>query len=300
MRVLAPATSANLGPGFDVFGMALERPWDVIEVREAGEGIRIEAEGFPVPVEPGRNVAEVVAKGVLARFGLEAGVEIRLEKRIRPMSGLGSSAASAAGTAFALRELFELPLENLELVELALAGEALVSGEAHADNLAPCIYGGFTIAHPRPLEVEALEPPGDAAYAILLPEVLVGTRDARAVLPRAVELELCTSNLARASMLVAGVCKGDIGLMGRGMEDRVFEPLRAKLIPHYLGVKEAALKAGAAGVAISGSGPAIMALCDSRKVEAKAVAEAMGEIYARFGLGYTLHHGRFGAGCRVL
>ncbi|MEK6978032.1 MAG: homoserine kinase [Candidatus Hydrothermarchaeota archaeon] len=300
MRVLAPATSANLGPGFDTFGIALERPWDIIEVREVGEGIRIEAEGFPVPVEPGRNVAEVVARGVLARSGLEAGVEIRLEKRIRPMSGLGSSAASAAGTAFALRELFELPMGNLELVELALAGEALVSGEAHADNLAPCIYGGFTIAQTQPLEVETLEPPGDAAYAVLLPEVLVGTREARAVLPRAVDLELCTSNLARASMLVAGVCKGDIRLMGGGMEDRIFEPLRSGLIPHYREVKEGALKAGAAGVAISGSGPAIMALCDSRDVDAGAVAEAMGKVYAGFGLHYTLYHGRFGAGCRVL
>lgn len=300
MRVLAPATSANLGPGFDVFGIALERPWDVVEVREAGEGIRIEADGSPVPVEPERNVAGVVAREILARSGLETGVKIRLEKGIRPMSGLGSSAASAAGTAFALRELFELPMGNLELVELALAGEALVSGEAHADNLAPCIYGGFTIAHPQPLEVEVFEPPGDAAYAILLPEVLVGTREARAILPRAVDLKPLTSNLARASMLVAGVCRRDIGLMGRGMEDRVFEPLRAGLIPHYREVKEEALKAGAAGVAISGSGPAIMALCDSRKVEAGAVGEAMGGIYAGHNRGYTLYHGRFGDGCRAL
>lgn len=299
IRIIAPATSANLGAGFDAFGIALEQPFDVMKFRERSEGIEIKVKGFEVPSNQKNNVAGIVAANFLKKFGVEAGVEMRMEKKIRPKSGLGSSAASAAGAAFGLNKLFNLSLNKLELVELSLLGEEFISGAAHADNIAACIYGGFTIASYNPLSVIALKMPENLEYAIALPEIEISTKKARAILPKKVNFESAVLNTGNAASFIAGICKRDIALIGKSMRDEIVEPIRKKQIPFYDEIKKAALAAGAAGAAISGSGPAIIALCDSEKAESGSVAPAMKEAYEKRGIKCETFNGKIGRGCRL-
>ncbi|MDI6654814.1 MAG: homoserine kinase [Candidatus Hydrothermarchaeota archaeon] len=299
IKIIAPATSANLGPGFDVFGIALEQPFDVMKFRERSEGIKIMVEGFEVPTSPKENVAGIVASAVLKKFDIKAGVEISLEKKIRPKSGLGSSAASAAGTAFGLCKLFNLPLSKLELVKLSLLGEKFTSGVTHADNTAACIYGGFTIASYNPLSVITLKMPENLEYAIALPEIEISTKEAREILPKKINFENAVSNTSNAASFIAGICKKDIALIGRSMRDEIVEPIRKKQVPFYGEVKKAALAAGASGAAISGSGPAIVALCDSEKVDSDGVAEGMGKICKKHGIKCDIFSGKIGRGVRL-
>lgn len=299
VKILAPATSANLGPGFDTFALALESPADVMEFRERKEGIVIKARGYGVPLEPEENIAGIVARDFLKKYGIHSGVEIRMEKNIRPKSGLGSSAASAAGAAYGLSSLFNVRVTNLELLELALEGEKASSGAGHADNLAACIYGGFTIAGYKPLRVFSTRVSDNIRYAVLLPEVAVSTRQARDILPSKVPLDKMTHNLGYASFLLAGLLKNDTGLIALGMRDELVEPLRKGLIPFYDEVKKAALEAGALGATISGSGPALIALCDSTKVSPRKVAEKMLAVYGKKGLKADIYTGAIGEGCRL-
>lgn len=299
IRIIAPATSANLGAGFDIFGIVLEQPCDVMKFRERGEGVKIKVKGFEVPASPKKNVAGIVASAMLKKFDIEAGVEIRIEKKIRPKSGLGSSAASAAGSAFGLCKLFNLRLSRLELVELSVLGEKFVSGAAHADNVAACIYGGLIIASYNPLNIIALKVPENLEYAIALPEMEISTEKARAILPRKVNFENAVSNASSAASFIAGVCKKDIALIGRSMRDEIVEPIRKKHVPLYDEIKKAALAAGASGAAISGSGPAIIALCDSEKVDSDSVALAMKEVYEKRNIKCKMFSGKIGRGIRL-
>ncbi len=298
IKIIAPATSANLGAGFDAFGIALEQPCDVMKFKELEDGIEIKVRGFGVPSNPKKNVAGIVASAMLEKFDIEAGVEIRIEKKIRPKSGLGSSAASAAGSAFGLCTLFNLRLSRLELVELSVLGEKFVSGAAHADNVAACIYGGFTIASYNPLNIIALKVPENLEYAIALPEMEISTKKARAILPRKVNFENAVSNASSAASFIAGVCKKDIALIGRSMRDEIVEPIRKKHVPLYDEIKKVALAAGASGAAISGSGPAVVALCDSEKVDSDSVALAMKEVYEERNIKCEMFSGKIGRGIR--
>ena len=300
IKIIAPATSANLGAGFDAFGIALEQPYDVMKFRGRSEGIEIKVKGFEVPSNPKNNVAGIVAANFLKKFSIESGIEISMEKRIRPKSGLGSSAASAAGTAFGLNKLFNLSLSNLELVKLSLLGEKFVSGTAHADNVAACVHGGFTAVSYNPLSVIALKMPESLEYAIALPEIEISTKNARAVLPKKVNFKSAVSNAGSAASFIAGVCKKDIALIGKSMRDEIVEPIRKKQIPFYDEVKKAALDAGASGTAISGSGPAIIALCDSKKIGSSSVVESMKEVYEKRGMKCETFSGKIGRGCRVV
>ncbi|SFR52603.1 homoserine kinase [Halogeometricum limi] len=263
--VKAPATSANLGSGFDVFGVALDRPADVIRVERASE-TTIEVTGVGsqyIPEDPDKNVVGAVAEA------LDAPARIRIDKGVRPSSGLGSSAASSAGAALALNALYDRGYSRSELVPIAAEGEAVVSGEAHADNVAPALLGGFTVA--REGAVTTVET--DISLVACLPEIAVSTRDARRVVPSRAEMDDVVHTVGSAATLTVGMCRSDPELVGRGMDERLVTPARSELITGYGGVRSAALDAGATGVTVSGAGPSVLAVCYRR--DRRRVAAAM-------------------------
>ncbi|NOZ58789.1 MAG: homoserine kinase [Euryarchaeota archaeon] len=299
IKVISPATSANLGSGFDVFALALSSPADEMRLREIEEGVRVRVRGYRVPESARENIAGYVASRIISSLGVEAGVEISIRKRIRPKSGLGSSAASAVGAAFGLNELFELGLSREEVLRFALMGEHRFSGAEHADNVSACLYGGFTCVSYSPLRVLSLRVPEFLEYAAVLPEVEVETRRARAVLPGRVPLRAHVLNLGSASFMVAGIVLGDREAIRTGMRDEIATPLRSGLIPHFEGLREAALRAGALGLVISGSGPACLALCDSSVSTGEEVAGALADFYRDAGVECSTYSGKPGSGCKV-
>jgi len=291
VTVKAPATTANLGPGFDVFGIALENPNDKVTIAPVSKGIEINVSGLAadtIPTEPEKNTAGVVAKHILQEFSLKTGLMITLEKGILPSVGLGSSAASAAAVAFGLNHLFNLKLEHKQLIQLAAKGEIASAGFEHADNVSAAIYGGFIIIKSySPLEVIHLEPPPNLDICIAIPEVPTSpkkTEKARSVLPKTVSMEKLVHNVGHAATMAAGFATGDVDLIGKSMSDAVVEPTRAFMIPGYEKVRERALKAGACGVAISGAGPAMIAIVNSNNTNAFKVAKAMEEGFKSAGV----------------
>ena len=272
LRIKAPATVANLGAGFDVFGMALESPYDVIEL-ETNDALEIIIKGKnarDIPTDPMKNTAGFVA----SKLGCK--VKITIHKGIVPGSGLGSSAAPAAGTVFGLNKMFALGFSLDELVWLAAKGEIVSAGVEHADNVAAALFGGFTVVHDNRVITAG---PVDIGIVAILPDLVINTRDARAILPKSVSLEDFVFNVGSASMMVVGMLRNDFKLIGKSMQNHVVAPARAKLIPGYLDVENSALMAGATGVTISGSGPPMIAICAFDKRE--EVASAMIDAFAK-------------------
>ncbi len=272
LKVRVPATSANLGAGFDVFGIALETPFDIIEVEKSDktEIIVTGRDSQYVPKDPKKNTAGIVASV------LKKPVKLTIHRNIPLSSGLGSSAAPAAGVAYALNEIYDLGLSKEELVKIAAQGEKAASGAAHADNVAPAIYGGFVIVHND--KIISLMPENIGIVAVH-PDIIVSTRTARAILPKKLSLADISFNTGNAASMVVGMMKSDIRLIGKSMENRVIENVRSKLIKGYAQVKKSALAAGAAGVTISGSGPTMIAVCrmDERDRIAKAMTQAFSQ-----------------------
>jgi len=288
--VRAPATSANLGSGFDVFGVALSRPADVLRVSRAAETtIEIRGTGSEfIPTDPAKNTVGAVARS------LDAPAHIEIDKGVRPSSGLGSSAASSAAAAFALNDLYGMGLSREELVPHAAEGEALVSGAAHADNVAPALLGGFTIATDRGVTRIGASIP----LVVCLPDIVLSTRDARQVVPESAGIEEVVHTVGRAATLTAGMCRDDPKLVGEGMEDEVVTPARASLIEGYDGVRERALDAGATGVTVSGAGPAVVAACFGHT--RRAVASAMLDGFAEVGVEARAFQTEVGRGAELL
>ena len=289
VTVRAPATSANFGSGFDVFGAALDTPADVVRVSRA-ETTTIEMSGAGsqfIPEDPTKNTAGAVARA------LDAPARIRIDKGVRPASGLGSSAASAAAAAVALNELYDLGLSRDELIPYAAQGEALVSGAAHADNVAPALLGGFTIATPAGVtQVDASIP-----LVACLPDIVVSTRTARRVVPQTAPMTDVVDTVGKAATLAVGMARDDPVLVGRGMEDSIVTPERAALIEGYDAVRAAALDAGATGVTVSGAGPAMLAAC--HRTERKAIACAMVDAFADVEVEARAYQTAIGEGARV-
>ena len=289
VTVRAPATSANFGSGFDVFGAALDTPADVVRVSRA-ETTSIEMSGAGsqfIPEDPTKNTAGAVARA------LDAPARIRIDKGVRPASGLGSSAASAAAAAVALNELYDLGFSRDELIPYAAQGEALVSGAAHADNVAPSLLGGFTIATPEGVtQVDASIP-----LVACLPDIVVSTRTARRVVPQTAPMSDVVDTVGKAATLAVGMARDDPILVGRGMEDAIVTPERAALIEGYDAVRAAALDAGATGVTVSGAGPAMLAAC--HRTERKAIASAMVDAFADVDVEARAYQTSIGEGARV-
>jgi homoserine kinase len=292
VRVFAPATIANLGPGFDCLGVAIDGPGDTLEARAVPggpPGVSIEAitgDAAGIPLEAERNCAGRAAQAVFQRAGKatkDAALVLRLHKGLPRGSGLGSSAASAVAGAVAAHMLLGTPLGSNALLEAALEGECVASGGRHADNLAAALLGGFTIVRSHePLDVVRLEAPALLRFVVVLPAMELETRHARAILPESVPLTAAVANWANAAAMVAAVARGSAADIGRAVVDRVVEPARKHLIPGFDDVRRAALEAGAHGCSISGAGPSLFAIATAET--GPAVAAAMQAAFARHGL----------------
>jgi len=280
--VEAPASSANLGPGFDVFALALQQPADRLKLtyEEADSlDVSLEARGrVSVPVDVVMNSASAVVNAIARDHGVKARLKLELEKNVPVGIGLGSSASSSAAAALAMKELFGLGIGWAELVRYAGIGEKVASGEAHYDNVTASLLGGFVIVGLDGLSPVRIEPPANLMLCVVTPRVPLPERKtevARRLLPTEVPLRQMVANIARASRMAAGFALRDLRLIGEGMRDEIVEPVRSKFIPGYLQVREAGLAAGALGVCISGAGPTVLAFVDVSKADPGKVLEAM-------------------------
>ena len=274
-RAFAPASVSNLGCGFDVFGLALDGPGDEVVVRAAeGSGVvslAVTGDGGRVPGDAARNSAALAVQGVLDRLGSDAGVAVELRKGIPLASGLGGSAASAVAGAVAADALLDGRLDRTALLECALIGERKGSGANHADNVAPSLAGGFVLVLPgRPPRMVELPTPAGLTVAVVHPAMEIETLGARNILGDAIPLAAGIRQWGNTAGMVAGLFREDWELIARCLCDAVAEPLRAKLVPGFEKVREAALGAGAAGAGLSGSGPSVFALCRGRAVAERA------------------------------
>ena len=302
IKIFCPATIANLNCGFDVLGLCLEGIGDEMIIRKVAEkGIRItKITGADLPLETETNVAGVAALALLKATQSDFGFEIEIHKKIKAGSGIGSSSASAAGAVFGINELLGRPFTRHELVEFAMKGEVVASGSEHADNVAPCLLGGFTLVRGyNPLDVIRMESPSEIYAVVLHPHIEVKTSDSRAVLSPTIALKDAITQWGNLGGLIAGLYSKDYGLIGRSLQDVIIEPLRKKLIPNFDQVKNSALDAGALGAGISGAGPSIFALCKGQN-SAEEVAFAMSNSYLDTGIPFDIHVSRVNAeGVRI-
>ena len=274
IRIFSPATVANVGCGFDALGFCLDKVGDEMVVKKSAQkGIIItKIEGFELPYDVHRNVAGVSALAMYAELDVDFGFEIEIHKKIKPGSGIGSSAASAVGSVFGMNFLLGNPFKKIELIKFAMKGEAIASKIEHADNIAPAVLGGFTLVkQSNPLEVIQLPYP-DALHAVIVhPQIEIKTADSRAVLPKTIPLSDAISQWSNVGSLVHALHTSDYNLIGKSLKDVVIEPYRSKLIPKFNNLRKISLESGALGCSISGSGPSIFSLCkgleNAKKVE---------------------------------
>lgn len=291
VKLFCPATIANVSCGFDVLGLCLESTGDQMLVRKVSTpGVRItKVTGQQLPLEAEKNVAGVSALAMLKGLEIDFGFEIEISKTIKPGSGIGSSAASAAGAVYGINKILGQPFNKTQLVEFAIQGEALASGTAHADNVAPAIFGGFTLVKGyEPLEVLKLNTPRELYATVIHPQIEVKTADARSVLKQSIPLKKAIVQWGNLAGLVSALYTEDYDLISRCLHDEIIEPMRSPLIPGFHKVKQAVKDAGALGSGISGSGPSIFALSKGKN-KAEEVARAMANVYKDFGVEYDLH-----------
>jgi homoserine kinase len=287
VTILAPGTVANLVCGFDVLGLALNDPCDVMTLtRTDRPGLVIRnIDDYGLPEDPLKNVAGVSLLSLMAALPEPIGFEMAIDKKIKPGSGVGSSAASAAGAVAAANILLGNMFSKTELVQFAMNGEKLASGVKHADNIAPCLMGGVTLIRSiHPLDIVPIKPP-PLFVTIVHPQIEVRTSDARQILKKQILLKDAIRQWGNIAGLVSGLCSGDYELIGRSLEDVIIEPLRSILIPAFDKVKKRSLEAGALGGGISGSGPSIFMLSKDEKT-AVAVEKEMAAIYDEAGIDY--------------
>ena len=291
IKLFSPATVANVACGFDVLGLCLDTIGDEMVVRKVDEkGVRItKIEGFKLPFETELNVAGVSALAMYQELQPDCGFEIEIKKNIKPGSGIGSSAASAVGSVYGINALLGSPLNKTQLTQFAIKGEALASGSEHADNIAPALFGGFTLVKSvNPLEILQIPSPDNLYVTIIHPQIEIKTAISRAILPKNVPLKAAINQWANVGSFIHSLHTSDYPLMQRSLHDVIIEPHRSKLIPHYNEVKQQTLKVGALGTNISGSGPSIFSLCEGIE-NANKVRGVMTNIYSNTGIEFDVH-----------
>jgi homoserine kinase len=275
IKVFSPGSIANLGPGFDVFAIALENMGDYVTLNTISESkIIIEISGIGaemIPIDNSRNSAGAILEYIKQVKGIKHGFKVDIQKGVPPGKGLGSSGSSAAGTAYAVNQLLELGLSDEELVRLASIGESAIAGSPHADNVSASLFGGFVMVDQdfKVVRLDAI----DIGIVVVAPcfNIENKTKAARELLPDKVYLKDAVYNIGNASKMAVAVAINDPVLFGSSISDHVIEPYRAKMIPHFWEVKEAALKAGAYGCSIAGGGPSVFAMGD----DIESIGEAM-------------------------
>ena len=290
IKIFSPATVANVSCGFDVLGFCLDTIGDEMIIRKTDKkGIYIsKIEGYDLPFEVDKNVAGVSALALYEDAQPNCGFEIEIYKKIKPGSGVGSSSASAAGSVFAINELLGKPYNKTQLTYFAMKGEALASGSEHADNIAPALFGGFTLVKSvTPIEVLQIPTPSNLYVTVIHPQIEIKTSEARAILPKEVELKKAITQWANVGSLVHALHTNDYQLIKRSLEDVIVEPHRSKLIPFFNDVKLAA-NTHALGTGISGSGPSIFALSEGIE-NAKKVKQAIRNVYSKTDIAFETY-----------
>jgi homoserine kinase len=283
IKIFSPATVANVACGFDVLGFCLDSVGDEMVIRKVNEkGIKItKIEGFDLPFETELNVAGVSALAIYEAINPNCGFEIEINKKIKPGSGIGSSAASAVGSVFGINELLGKPFNKTELTRFAIKGEVLASKCEHADNLAPALFGGFTLVKSlNPLEILQIPSPQNLYATIIHPKIEIKTSESRAILSNEVKLQDAVTQWANFGSLIHSLHTNNYELMQRSLHDVIIEPHRSKLIPQYHEIKNKALNAGALGSGISGSGPSVFSLCNGVEA-ANNVRDAVTKVYSK-------------------
>ncbi|MCI4432922.1 MAG: homoserine kinase [Nitrosopumilus sp.] len=281
ITVKAPSSTANLGPGFDVFGLAVDAFFDEITLTKKKSGISIITED-DVPTNPENNTAGLVVKNMIKKFKIKDGIEIKIKKGVPPGFGMGSSAASASATAVAFDKLYGLKLDKNTLVEFAGSGEKASAGSIHFDNVAASVLGGFVIVRTNPLNIIKIKPPKNLRMCIAIPKLEVPkmkTKISRGVIPKKVNLIDSVRNLSNAAAIVVGFMEKNPELIGNSIKDVIVEPARQHMIPGFVKVKENALRAGALGVTISGAGPSVIAF-SKNSADLKRISSAMSRGFA--------------------
>ncbi|WP_185862253.1 homoserine kinase [Blattabacterium cuenoti] len=297
IKIFSPATVANLACGFDVIGLALDFPKDEIFLYKSNKpGIRInKIHGTSLPNDPKKNVAFVALQFFLKKFQQKfenekkIGFEIELIKNIHPGSGIGSSAASAAGVVYGANILLGNPFTNIQLIRFAMEGERVASGTAHADNVAPAIMGGVTLVRSyKPLDITKLHTPNKLWVSIIHPQIEIKTSDAREILKQKILMTDAIIQWGNIGALVAGLYQEDYGLISRSLEDVIVEPIRSMLIPAFYELKMKCKEIGALGGGISGSGPSVFMLSKGTHI-AKKVTEVMNHVYSPLKVDYKTY-----------
>ncbi|WOC40216.1 homoserine kinase [Polaribacter sp. HL-MS24] len=291
IKIFVPATIANVSCGFDVLGLCLDTVGDEMTIRKTSQkGITIsKIIGQDLPLDPTKNVAGVAALALLEKVDIDYGFDIEILKNIKLGSGIGSSAASAAGAVFGINEILGKPFSLEALIPFAMAGEKLASGTAHADNVAPALLGGFTLVRSyQPLDVIKIHTPKELYATVIHPQIEIKTRDARSVVKKQISLETAVKQLGNLGGLISGLYTENYELISNSLHDELVEPYRSILIPEFETIKKASSENGALGSGISGSGPSIFAL--SKGIEnAKKVALGMKEVYRNTGIDFDIH-----------
>lgn len=281
IRIFSPATVANIACGFDVLGLCLDSVGDEMLIHKVKQkGVRItKITGQKLPLEASKNVAGVAAMALLEAINCDYGFEIEIIKKIKPGSGIGSSAASAAGAVFGINALLGYPFDKQELTKFAMQGEKLASGTAHADNVAPALFGGFTLVrNNNPIDVVSLPSPKDLWITILHPQITIKTSEARSLLPQEITLQTATKQWANVGAFVSALYKEDCQLLSKALVDYVATPYRSKNIPYYNELEAVALANNAIGFGISGSGPSMFAMAKG-KVDALKIQTVLSKKY---------------------
>lgn len=291
IKLFCPATIANVSCGFDVLGLCLDGTGDEMTIKKsADKGIRItQITGADLPLDTEKNVAGVAALSLTDTLQPDCGFEISMVKNIKAGSGIGSSAASAAGAVFGINKLLGSPLTDKELVYHAMQGEKLASGSAHADNVSPALLGGFTLVRSyEPLDIVSIKAPNELFVTVIHPQIELKTKDARSVLRENITLKKATIQCGNLGGLISGLYTNDYDLIGRCLHDELVEPVRSILIPKFTELKAAAITAGALGGGISGSGPSVFALSRGKATAEKA-AKAMKTILEEINVPFEVH-----------
>ena len=290
LKIFAPATVANVSCGFDSLGFAVDEIGDEMTfVKTPHKGVEItNITGANLSYNVDKNAASAVVKKMLIEANADFGIKLTIHKGFSPGSGLGSSAASAAGAAFGANKLLDDKYSNLELTKFAMFGEEVACGTPIADNVAAAIYGGFVLIRSyEPLEIIKLPVPSQLRLVAIHPQIEVRTEDARNVLPKEIALKDAVTQWANVGGLISGLHSKDYNLIGNSLVDIIVEPHRKKLIPYFDDVKTAAIDAGALGAGISGSGPTIFALCKGDE-NMKNVHDAIEKSYRDKGIDFEL------------
>jgi homoserine kinase len=291
IKIFSPATVANVSCGFDTLGFCLDTIGDEMVIKKTPKkGIHItKIAGYDLPYDAENNVAGVSALAMLNDVRPDFGFEIEIYKNIKPGSGVGSSSASAVGSVFGMNELLGKPYTNTQLTKFAMKGEALASQCEHADNIAPAIFGGFTLVKSiTPLEILQLPTPKDIFAVIIHPQIEIKTVESRNLLPKQVPLRDATTQWANVGSLVHALHTSDYDLLSKSLIDVIVEPYRSQLIPHFDTVRQTAIENGALGCGISGSGPSIFSLCLGRE-NAQSVSKAIKNVYDKTKIPFEIY-----------